>query len=138
MGKDTSNGVLFSGQGPFKAWLEGHFPSPLPKGPLALAFHYALSNWHALSRFTDNCILAADSNLVERTSRPIVVGREAWLFAGSIRGAEAAAVAFSLIESTKLNGIEPFADLKDILTRQRSHRIDRLPELLTFDWKPAA
>ncbi len=124
--------------GQFKAWLEGHFPSLLPKGPLAQAFHYALSNWQALSRFTDNGILAADSNLVERTIRPIAVGRKAWLFAGSIHGGEAAAVAFSLIETAKLNGIEPFAYLKDILTRLRSHRTDRLTELLPFNWKPAA
>lgn len=137
MGKDTPNGVLFSGQGPFRAWLECHFPSPLPKEPLAQAFHYALSNWPALCRFTDNDILAADSNPVERTSRPIVVGREAWPFAGSIRGGEAAAEAFSLIESTKVNGIEPATYPKDILTRLRSHRTDRLTELLPFNWKPA-
>lgn len=61
------------------------------------------------------------------------VGRKAWLFAGSIRDGEAAAVAFSLIETAKLNGIEPFAYLKDVLTRIRSHRIDRLAELLPFN-----
>lgn len=54
-----------------------------------------------------------------------------------MRGAKAAAVAFSLIETAKLNGIGPFAYPKDILTRQRSHRIDRLTELLPFNWKPA-
>lgn len=122
----------------FKTWLEGHFPTLLPKGPLAQAFHYALSNWQALSRFTDNGILAPDSNLVERTIRPVAVGRKAWLFAGSIRGGEAAAVAFSLIETAKLNGIEPFAYLKDVLTRIRSQRTDRLAELLPFNWKPLA
>lgn len=124
--------------GRFKSWLEGHFPSLLPKGPLAQAFHYALSNWPALTRFTENGILAPDSNLVERTLRPVAVGRKAWLFAGSPRGGEAAAVAFSLIETAKLNGIEPFAYLKDVLTRIRSHRVDRLAELLPFNWKPAA
>jgi transposase len=122
----------------FKRWLEGHFPTLLPKGPLAQAFHYALSNWPALTRFTENGILAPDSNLVERTIRPIAVGRKAWLFAGSQRGGQAAAVAFSLIETAKLNGVEPFAYFKDVLGRIRSQRIDQLAELLPFNWHPAA
>jgi transposase len=121
----------------FKVWLEGHFPSLLPQGPLAQAFGYVLSNWQALLRFTETGFLAPDTNLVERTIRPIAVGRKAWLFAASTRGGEAAAVAFSLLETAKLNGIEPFAYLKDVLARIRSHRIDRLTELLPFNWKPA-
>ena len=64
--------------------------------------------------------------------------RQAWLFAGRPRGGQAAAVAFSLIETVKLNRVEPFACLKDVLTRIRSHRVDRLGELLPFNWKPAA
>ena len=67
-------------------------------------------------RFTENGILAADTNLVERGMRPIAVGRKAWLFAGPVRGGEAAAIAFSLIETCKLNGVEPYAYLKDVLS----------------------
>lgn len=121
----------------FKIWLEGHLPTLLPSGPLAKAFHYVLSNWEALKRFTEQGFLAPDTNLVERTIRPIAVGRKAWLFAGSMRGGDAAAIAFSLIETAKLNGVEPFAYLKDVLARIRSHRTDRLAELLPFNWKPA-
>lgn len=121
----------------FKAWLEGQFPTLLPQGPLAQAFGYVLSNWQALLRFTEQGFLAPDTNLVERTIRPIAVGRKAWLFAGSTRGGDAAAVAFSLIETAKLNGGEPFAYLKDVLARIRSHRTDRLTELLPFNWRPA-
>lgn len=124
--------------GKFRAWLEGHVPKLLPQGKLAEAFGYALSNWAALMRFTENGILAADSNLVERSIRPIAVGRKAWLFAGSARGGEAAATAFSLIETCRLNGVEPYAYLKDVLARIGSHRSDRLAELLPFNWKALA
>jgi len=61
-----------------------------------------------------------------------------WLLAGSPRCGETAAVAFSLIETAKLNGTEPCAYLNDVLRRLRSHRIDRLTVLLPFTWKPAA
>lgn len=121
----------------FKAWLEGHYPSLLPQGPLAQAFGYVLSNWQALCCFTENGILAADSNLVERTLRPVAVGRKSWLFTASERGGKAAAIAFSLIETCKLNGVEPFVYLKDVLGRISSQRMDRLAELLPFNWTPA-
>jgi len=120
----------------FRLWLEGHFPKLLSQGKLAEAFGYVLSNWAALVRFTENGILAPDTNLVERSIRPVAVGRKAWLFAGSVRGGEAAATAFSLIETCKLNRVEPYAYLKDVLTRIGSHRADRLAELLPFNWKP--
>ncbi|MDB5923299.1 MAG: putative transposase [Betaproteobacteria bacterium] len=120
-----------------KRWLEEHYPQLLPKGPLAQAFGYVLSNWQALHRFTENGSLAPDTNLVERTLRPIAIGRKAWLFAGSMRGGHAAAIAFSLIETCKLNRVEPFAYLKDVLGRINAHRVDRLHELLPFNWKPA-
>lgn len=120
----------------FKTWLDVHAGSLLPQSPLGQAFGYVRSNWQALNRFTEDGILAPDTNLVERTLRPVAVGRKAWLFAASVRGGEAAAMAFSLIETCKLNGIEPFAYLKDVLGRINSHRMDRLHELLPFNWKP--
>ena len=120
-----------------KGWLEAHYATLLPRGPLAQAFGYVLSNWQALNRFTENGSLAPDTNLVERTLRPIAIGRKAWLFAGSLRGGHAAAIAFSLIETCKLNRVEPFAYLKDVLGRINSHRVDRLDELLPFNWTPA-
>ncbi|MGZ5148124.1 MAG: transposase domain-containing protein, partial [Burkholderiales bacterium] len=78
-----------------------------------------------------------DTNLVERTLRPIATGRKAWLFTGSMRGGHAAAIAFSLIETCKLNRVEPFAYLRDVLGRINSQRVDRLHELLPFNWTPA-
>lgn len=119
----------------FHAWLRGHQPSLLPRSALGQAFAYTLSNWPALLRFTDEEILAPDSNLIERAIRPVAVGRKAWLFAGSERGGDAAAVAFSLIESCKLSGVEPYAYLRDVLECIDNHRMDRLHELLPFNWK---
>ena len=121
----------------FRAWLEGHYPSRLPRPAIGLAFAYTLSNWLALLRFADDGILAADSNLIERSIRPLTVARKAWLFAASERGGQAAAVVFSLIESCKRVGIESYAYLHDVLQRLDGHRMDRLAELLPFNWKPA-
>jgi len=118
-------------------WLVGHAPTVLPKSPLGEAFGYALSNWDALNTFVDHGILEADNNWSERALKPVVLSRKNWLFAGSERGGEAAAVAFSLIETAKLNGIEPYAYLRDILERINGHRQDRLEELLPMHWKPA-
>jgi transposase len=122
----------------FRCWLEANAAQLLPQGALAQAVNYVLSNWQALSRFTENGILAADNNLVERTIRPVANGRKAWLFTASLRGGRAAAAAFSLIETCKLNGVEPFAYLKDVLGRINSHRVDLLHQLLPFNWKPIA
>ncbi len=63
--------------------------------------------------------------------------RKNWLFAGSERGGRAAAVAFSLIETARLNGVEPYAYLRDVLQRINGHRQDRLEELLPMNWRPA-
>lgn len=122
----------------FHLWLQGHAPALLPQGPLGKAFAYILGNWTALVRFTECGILAPDNNAVERAIRPIALGRNNWLFAGSARGGRAAATILSLIESCKLAGVEPFAYLKDVLERINSHRVDRLAELLPFNWRPRA
>lgn len=118
-------------------WLRGHAPTVLPKSPLGEAFGYALSNWAALNTFVEHGILEADNNLSERALKPVALSRKNWLFAGSERGGRAAAVAFSLIETAKLNGVEPYAYLRDVLQRINGHRQDRLEELLPMYWKPA-
>jgi transposase len=118
-------------------WLAGHAPTVLPKSPLGEAFGYALSNWQALNTFVEHGILEADNNVSERAITPIALSRKNWLFAGSERGGRTAAVAFSLIETAKLNGIEPYAYLRDVLQRINGHRQDRLEELLPMYWKPA-
>ena len=118
-------------------WLSAHAPTVLPKSPLGEAFGYALSNWAALNTFVEHGILEADNNWSERALKPVVLSRKNWLFAGSERGGQAAAVAFSLIETAKLNGVEPYAYLRDVLERINGHRQDRLEELLPMFWRPA-
>ena len=121
----------------FKRWLDGHYGTLLPQGPLGQAFGYAIRQWQALTRYTENGILMPDNNLLERQMRPIAMGRKAYLFAASERGGEVAATMYSLVATCKLNRIEPFAYLKDVLGRIRNHRVDRLAELLPFNWSPA-
>ena len=121
----------------FHRWLSGHAPTVLPKSPLGEAFGYALSNWAALNTFIEHGILEADNNISERAMKPVALSRKNWLFAGSERGGRAAAVAFSLIETARLNGVEPYAYLRDVLQRINGHRQDRLEELLPMNWTPA-
>ena len=121
----------------FRSWLEAHHVRLLPEGPLAKAMAYTLSNWGALTVFLDEGMLEVDNGAAERAMRPVAVSRKNWMFAGSERGGDAAAVAFSLVETARLNGVEPYAYLCDVLARINRHRVDRLAELLPFNWKAA-
>lgn len=121
-----------------KRWLDSHYPTLLPQAPLGLAFGYALRNWQALTRYCESGILAPDNNMLERQIRPISKGRDAYLFVAAERGGHVAATLYSLIGTCKLNGIEPYAYLKDVLQRLPQHPINRVAELLPFNWQPAA
>jgi transposase len=122
----------------FHQWLQGHARGLLPKSPLGQAFAYTLSNWGALNTFVGDGAVEVDNNVAERAMRLVALSRKNWLFAGSERGGQAAAVAFSLIETARLNGVEPWAYLKDVLERIDDHRVDRLHELLPMHWKATA
>ena len=120
----------------FKAWLEKELPSVLPKGPMGMAIQYTLNQWEALNRYLEDGDLAIDNNAAERALRPIALGRKNWLFAGSDKGGERAAIVYSLIETCKRHGVEPYAYLRDVLDRIPSHPINTLRELLPQNWKP--
>ena len=122
----------------FRAWLEAALRAVLPRSPTAGAIGYALSNWSALTRYVESGILDIDNNACERAIRPVALGRKNWLFAGSDRGGRAAAIAFSLIQTCKLHGVEPFAYLADVLRRLPSYPVNRVAEFLPFRWQPAA
>ena len=107
----------------------------LPKSPLGKAITYTLKNWKALNRYTENARLAIDNNHSERQIKQLVMGRKAWLFAGSEAAARNAAVLFSVVVSCKLAGVDPFAYLRDVLTRMLTHPADRLHELIPREWK---
>jgi transposase len=99
------------------AWLEAEKPNLLPKAALRGAIDYLLNHWQALVRYTTDGKLAIDNGAAERALRGLTIGRKNWLFCGSERGAQAAAVHFSLIASCHRHGLDAFAYLRDILTR---------------------
>jgi transposase len=99
------------------AWLEAEKPNLLPKAALRGAIDYLLNHWQALVRYTTDGKLAIDNGAAERALRGLTIGRKNWLFCGSERGAQAAAVHFSLIASCHRHGLDAFAYLRDILTQ---------------------
>jgi len=103
----------------------------------AKAIDYSLGRWQALTRYIDDGRLPADNNWVENRIRPIALGRNNWLFAGSLRAGKRAAAIMSLIHSAKLNGHEPHAYLKDVLQRLPTQPASRIGELLPHRWQSA-
>jgi hypothetical protein len=121
-----------------KIWLGQNLTRIPPNGPLAEAIRYALARWPALCRFLDDGRIEIDNNPVERAIRPVALGRKNHLFAGSDRGAVRWAMLCSLIATAKLNGVEPYAYLKDVLERlSAGHSMARLDDLLPWNWEAA-
>jgi len=116
-------------------WLRAQQAEALPKSPAGQAIAYTLNNWAALNRYLDDGGLAIDNNLAERTIRPVAVGRKNWLFAGSDRGGRTAAVLLSFTQTCKHLGLDPFAYLRDVLTRIASHPMKNLSELLPDNYR---
>jgi len=104
----------------------------------AKALDYSLRRWTALTRFVDDGQLPVDNNWIENQIRPIAIGRNNWLFAGSLRAGQRAAAVMSLIQSARMNGHDPYAYLKDVLTRLPTQKANRIEELLPHCWQPAA
>jgi transposase len=121
----------------FEPWLRTQLDTVSGKSPTAKAIRYALSHWAGLIRFIDDGRLELDTNTVERSIRPQALTRKNSLFAGSDGGARHWACLASLIETAKLNGIDPLAYLSDILARlAQGHPINRIAELLPWRWTP--
>jgi transposase len=119
-----------------KAWAEQIGPKLSGRSELAAAFRYMLARWLALNRCFDDGRLNLDNNPVERALRGVAIGRKNYLFAGSDAGGERAAAMYSLIETAKLNGIDPEAYLRDVLARIADHPNNRIVELLPWNWLP--
>jgi transposase len=101
----------------FRKWLEELAPTTPPQGLLGKAVGYALDLWERLERYTEDGRLRPDNNLAENAIRPFVVGRKNWLFSGSPRGAETSAAIYTLIETAKANGLEPYRYLRYLFER---------------------
>lgn len=102
----------------------------------AKAIEYSLGRWEALTHYIDDGDLPIDNNWLENRIRPVALGRSNWLFAGSLRAGQRAAVIMSLIQSAKLNGHDPYRYLKDVLERLPTHPASRIDELLPHCWQP--
>lgn len=107
----------------------------LPKTPLREAIDYALSQWEALVLPLEHGMLELDNNAIERQIRPIAVGRHNWLFAGNERGAKWAACLFSLIATCKLNRVNPYEYLHDVIRRYHITSHKRIADLTPRRWK---
>jgi transposase len=103
------------------------------RSELAGAIRYARSRWSALTRYLDDGQLEISNNAAERAIRPLALGRKNYMFAGSDAGGERAAAAYTLIETAKLNGLDPEAYLRDVLGRIADHHINRIAELLPWN-----
>ena len=118
-------------------WAEETVPKLSRKSELAAAFRYMRARWTALTRCFDDGRLGLDNNPAERALRGVVIGRKNYLFAGSDAGGRRAAAMYSLIETAKLNGLNPQASLADVLVRIADHPARRVAELLPWNWQPA-
>ena len=122
----------------FFAWMEQQLLRIPGKSNLAKAFRYGHNRRKAFSLFLTDGRVAIDNNPAERALRPIGIGRKNWLFAGADTGAETLARAMTIIETAKLNGLDPQAYLAHILDRIHDRKINRLDELLPWNWRPVA
>ncbi len=122
-----------------KSWLEEQLQRVVGKSKLAEAMRYMLARWPSLTLFLADGRVAMDTNAIERAIRPIALGRKNALFAGSDSGGRTWSILASLIQTAKLNDVEPFAYLRDILKRLvAGHPATRLDELLPWSWKTSA
>ena len=119
-------------------WLQAQLPKISGKSPLAGAIRYALGRLPKARPYLENGVLEADNNSVERAMKPVAIGRKNWTFAGSERRGRAMAIAYTLIETAKLNGVDPLAWLTWVLGRIADHKINRLDELMPWSYAAKA
>lgn len=118
----------------FESWLLEHAEKALPKSTLGQGIGYCLNQWAALGRYLEDGELSIDNSASERALRAVAVGRKNWMFAGSDAGGERAAGLYTLIQTAKRNGVEPFAYLRDLFARLPTHPADRAGELAPHRW----
>jgi len=114
-------------------WLVELLPRVSKKSEIAQAIRYSLGRWKALTRYVDDGRLEMDNNAAELALRGVALGRKNFLFMGSDAGGERAAAFYSLVETAKLNGLDPEAYLREVFTRIAEHPINRIDELLPWN-----
>ena len=115
-------------------WMRAERTTLSRHNDLAKAMDYILKRWDAFTRFLADGRICITNNAAERALRGIALGRKAWLFAGSDRGGERAAAMYSVIVTCKLNDVDPQAWLADVLARIADHPVQKLDELLPWNW----
>ena len=120
------------------AFLDSSLPKLSGKGELAGAMRYARGRWEALTRYLDDGRLEISNNAAERAIRPLALGRKNYMFAGSDAGGERAAAIYTLVETAKLNGLNPEAYLRAILNDIADHPINRVGDLLPWNTTKAS
>ena len=118
-------------------WMKQERTKLSPHNEVAKAMNYMLKRTEAFTRFLEDGRICISNNAAERALRGIALGRKSWLFAGSDRGGERAAIMFTLIQTAKLNDVDPQAWLADVLARIADHKITDLAALLPWNWRLA-
>ena len=118
-----------------ETWMRQEYGKLSRHSDVAKAMNYMLSRWQAFTRFLDDGRICITNNAAERALRGIALGRKSWLFAGSDRGGERAAVIYTLIQTARLNDVDPQAWLADVLARINDHNVQKLDQLLLWNWK---
>jgi transposase len=121
----------------FAAWLADQAPRVLPKSPIGHAIAYARRHWIALNRFSEHGFLNIDNNASERALRAVALGRKNFLFAGSDKGGQTAAILYTATQTCRRHGIDPFVYLQDVLTRLPNSPLDDWPQFLPDRWAAA-
>jgi transposase len=117
-----------------EGWMRAERAKLSRHNAVAKAIDYMLTRWQAFTRFLDDGRICLSNNAAERALRGLALGRKSWLFAGSERGAERAALMYTLIQTAKLNGVDPQAWLADVLARIAEITQTSLPDLLPWKW----